>query len=86
MAEYAPGHKGGFLGSFLEFGTMGLIGMYMRSRLDETPVFEEAESHDATQSSALGGTAPTVNEALIWGGHPARLSVQAASSRRAISA
>ena len=92
MAEYAPDRKRGFLGSFLEFGTMGgfalgslivllgetflghdgmmewgwripfliagpmgLIGMYLRSRLGETPVFEEAEELDATQDSALGG-------------------------------
>ena len=92
MAEYAPDRKRGFLGSFLEFGTMGgfalgslivllgetflghdgmmewgwripfliagpmgLIGMYLRSRLGETPVFEEVEELDATQDSALGG-------------------------------
>lgn len=92
MAEYAPDRKRGFLGSFLEFGTMGgfalgslivllgetflghdgmmewgwripfliagpmgLIGMYLRSKLGETPVFEEAEELDATQDSALGG-------------------------------
>lgn len=92
MAEYAPDRKRGFLGSFLEFGTMGgfalgslvvllgetflghdgmmewgwripfliagpmgLIGMYLRSKLGETPVFEEAEELHATQDSALGG-------------------------------
>lgn len=92
MAEYAPDNKRGFLGSFLEFGTMagfalgslivligeltlgsdammewgwripflvagpmGLIGLYLRSRLGETPVFEEAEKNQATQDSALGG-------------------------------
>ena len=92
MAEYAPDRKRGFLGSFLEFGTMGgfalgslivllgetflghdammewgwripfliagpmgLIGLYLRSKLGETPVFEEAEELDATQDSALGG-------------------------------
>ncbi|MGM7671043.1 MFS transporter [Microbacterium sp. A93] len=78
MSEYAPDRKRGFLGSFLEFGTlggfalgtavmlllelvlspeqmsdwgwrlpfllaapMGLIGFYLRSKLDDTPVFEE---------------------------------------------
>lgn len=92
MAEYAPDHRRGFLGSFLEFGTMagfalgslivligelslgsdamtewgwripfliagpmGLIGLYLRSRLGETPVFEEAQKDHATQGSALGG-------------------------------
>ena len=92
MAEYAPDRKRGFLGSFLEFGTMGgfalgslivllgetflghdgmmewgwripfliagpmgLIGIYLRSRPGETPVFEEVEELDATQDSALGG-------------------------------
>jgi MHS family proline/betaine transporter-like MFS transporter len=80
MAEYAPDKKRGFLGSFLELGTlggfslgallmlgfsvalddaamhawgwrvpfflalpMGMIGMYLRSRMKETPVFREAE-------------------------------------------
>lgn len=80
MAEYAPDKKRGFLGSFLEFGTlggfalgtavmlllqvglgdeammawgwrvpfmlalpMGLIGWYLRNRLEDTPVFQELE-------------------------------------------
>jgi MFS family permease len=80
MAEYAPDHKRGFCGSFLEFGTLagfslgaflmlgvssllsdaameswgwrlpflvaaplGLIGMYLRSRMEDTPVFRELE-------------------------------------------
>lgn len=79
MAEYAPDHKRGRFGSFLEFGTlagftlgaalvlvtelaigadnmaawgwrlpflvaapMGLIGLYLRSKLEDTPVFREA--------------------------------------------
>ncbi|AIY49262.2 general substrate transporter [Mycolicibacterium fortuitum subsp. fortuitum DSM 46621 = ATCC 6841 = JCM 6387] len=78
MAEYAPSRRRGFLGSFLEFGTLagfslgalmmlgfsavltdqqmgswgwrlpflvaaplGLIGVYLRTRLSETPVFRE---------------------------------------------
>lgn len=78
MAEYAPSRRRGFLGSFLEFGTLagfslgalmmlgfstiltddqmgswgwrlpflvaaplGLIGVYLRTRLAETPVFRE---------------------------------------------
>ncbi|CDQ46834.1 major facilitator superfamily protein [Mycolicibacterium neoaurum] len=84
MAEYAPARRRGYLGSYLEFGTLagfslgaslmlgcslvldedqmsswgwrlpfliaaplGLIGIYLRSRLDETPVFKEvADSAD----------------------------------------
>ena len=78
MAEYAPCRRRGFLGSFLEFGTLagfsfgallmlgfslllgdeqmqawgwrlpflvaaplGLVGVYLRSRLEDTPVFRE---------------------------------------------
>ncbi len=81
MAEYAPSRKRGFLGSFLEFGTLagfslgallmlgfslllgdeamhswgwrlpflvaaplGLVGIYLRSRLEDTPVFRELEA------------------------------------------
>ncbi len=81
MAEYAPSRKRGFLGSFLEFGTLagfsfgallmlgfslvlgdetmhawgwrlpflvaaplGLVGVYLRSRLEDTPVFRELEA------------------------------------------
>ncbi len=82
MAEYAPCRRRGFLGSFLEFGTLagfslgallmlgfslvlndeqmgawgwrlpflvaaplGLVGVYLRSRLEDTPIFRElAES------------------------------------------
>ncbi len=80
MAEYAPSRRRGFLGSFLEFGTLsgfsagallmlgcsvvlsedqmnvwgwrlpfmvaaplGLIGVYLRSKMEETPVFQELE-------------------------------------------
>jgi MHS family proline/betaine transporter-like MFS transporter len=81
MAEYAPSRRRGFLGSFLEFGTLagfslgallmlgfstvlgdeqmhawgwrlpflvaaplGLVGIYLRSRLEDTPVFRELEA------------------------------------------
>ena len=80
MAEYAPCRRRGFLGSFLEFGTLagfsfgallmlgfslllgddqmhawgwrlpflvaaplGLVGVYLRSRLEDTPIFRELE-------------------------------------------
>ncbi|MDY6999678.1 MAG: MFS transporter [Actinomycetota bacterium] len=80
MAEYAPPRRRGFLGSFLEFGTLagfsagallmlgfslvlsddqmntwgwrlpfliaaplGLVGIYLRTKLEETPVFKELE-------------------------------------------
>jgi MHS family proline/betaine transporter-like MFS transporter len=86
MAEYAPDHKRGFCGSFLEFGTiggftlgallalaigailgeqamaewgwrlpffvtgpMGLIGLYLRSKLEDTPVFRELEAAGGTE-------------------------------------
>ena len=81
MAEYAPSRRRGFLGSFLEFGTLsgfslgallmlgfslvlgdsamhswgwrlpflvaaplGIVGLYLRTRLDDTPVFRELEA------------------------------------------
>ncbi len=80
MAEYSPPRRRGFLGSFLEFGTLagfsagallmlsfslvlsddqmntwgwrlpflvaaplGIVGIYLRTKLDETPVFKELE-------------------------------------------
>ncbi|GEO91644.1 MFS transporter [Kocuria flava] len=89
MAEYAPDKRRGFLGSFLEFGTlagfalgslivllgevvlgndamsewgwripfllagpMGLVGLYLRSRLADSPVFQELEESGHTESSA----------------------------------
>lgn len=89
MAEYAPDHKRGFLGSFLEFGTLagfalgsllgllgevtvgtqamndwgwrvlflcavplGAIGLYLRTRLAETPVFEELELEGKAEEKA----------------------------------
>lgn len=88
MAEYAPSRRRGFLGSFLEFGTLagftagalivlgtelvvgstamadwgwripflvagplGAVGLYLRTKLEDTPIFnelqEEQEQHDA---------------------------------------
>jgi len=81
MAEYAPPRRRGFLGSFLEFGTLagfsagallmlgfslalsdeqmgswgwrlpfliaaplGMVGIYLRMKLEETPVFQELEA------------------------------------------
>jgi MFS transporter, MHS family, proline/betaine transporter len=81
MAEYAPCRRRGFLGSFLEFGTLsgfslgallmlgfslllgddqmhawgwrlpflvaaplGLVGIYLRTRLEDTPIFRELEA------------------------------------------
>jgi MFS family permease len=96
MAEYAPSRRRGFLGSFLEFGTLsgfslgallmlgfslvlgdsamhswgwrlpflvaaplGIVGLYLRSRLEDTPVFRELEAagekeeHTATEFKDL---------------------------------
>lgn len=91
MAEYAPDRRRGFLGSFLEFGTIcgftlavaivfateamigadamtewgwrvpfliggpiGLIGLYVRLKLEDTPVFQELEERQAVEHSAGG--------------------------------
>ena len=88
MAEYAPDHRRGFFGSFLEFGTIagfalgtglmllmevvltpdqmsafgwripfllaapiGLVGFYLRSRLDDTPVFTELDGASAASTT-----------------------------------
>ncbi|MGH4023217.1 MAG: MFS transporter [Pseudonocardiaceae bacterium] len=91
IAEYAPDRKRGFLGSWLEFGTLagftggaglvtyltltlspdsmsswgwripflvalplGLVGLYIRLRLDETPTFQECVvAHDLAWRSPL---------------------------------
>lgn len=87
MAEYAPDHRRGFFGSFLEFGTLagmaagslivlllqlglgeetmmdwgwrlpfllagvlGVVGLYMRTKLDESPVYTELEDSDQGKS------------------------------------
>ncbi|UMG94934.1 MFS transporter [Nocardioides sp. TF02-7] len=86
MAEYAPDQRRGFLGSFLEVGTLagyacgallmltfslvlgddamhdwgwrvpflvaaplGIVGLYLRSRMSDTPVFEEASATGSTE-------------------------------------
>lgn len=87
MAEYAPDHRRGFFGSFLEFGTLagmaagslivlllqlglgeqtmmdwgwrlpfvlagvlGVVGLYLRTKLDESPVYTELEDTDQGKS------------------------------------
>ncbi|REE03979.1 MFS transporter [Citricoccus nitrophenolicus] len=99
MSEYAPDRRRGFLGSFLEFGTlggfalgtaimlllelilspeqmaswgwrlpfllaapMGLIGFYLRSKLDDTPVYEEmngSPDHGTAHDAGPPAGAPT---------------------------
>lgn len=88
MAEYAPPRRRGFMGSFLEFGTLagfsagalmmlgfslvlgeeqmsswgwrvpfliaaplGLIGIYLRMKLEDTPVFKELEGQGKEEES-----------------------------------
>ncbi|MGH3096601.1 MAG: MFS transporter [Streptosporangiales bacterium] len=88
MAEYAPNRRRGFLGSFLEFGTLsgyllaivittvvsfligpdamqawgwripflvaaplGAVGLYMRLKLEDTPVFRELEESGQKETS-----------------------------------
>ena len=88
MAEYAPDRRRGFLGSFLEFGTLagftlgavsvlvielvigtsamsdwgwripfffalplGLVGLYLRTKLEDTPVFTELQEEESSETS-----------------------------------
>ncbi|MGV0871770.1 MFS transporter [Mycolicibacterium sp. XJ879] len=88
MAEYAPPRRRGFLGSFLEFGTLagfsagallmlgfslvlnddqmgswgwrlpfliaaplGIVGIYLRTKLEETPIFQELEESGREEES-----------------------------------
>ncbi|PXY34444.1 MFS transporter [Prauserella sp. PE36] len=90
IAEYAPNKKRGFLGSWLEFGTLvgfflgagvvtlstvllgeeamqqwgwripfliagplGLVGLYLRNKLEDTPVFREIENQKKVAKSPL---------------------------------
>ncbi|QFU94290.1 MFS transporter [Amycolatopsis sp. YIM 10] len=90
IAEYAPDRKRGFLGSWLEFGTLvgfflgagtvtlatvllgneamaewgwripfliagplGLVGLYLRNKLEDTPVFQEIEKAKQVSKSPL---------------------------------
>ena len=97
MAEYAPDRRRGFMGSFLEFGTLsgfaggslvtlalqlstsdsfmhswgwripffvalplGLIGLYLRTRLEDTPVFRDLESKGETAHKATTALAKVI--------------------------
>ncbi|PPK64488.1 MFS transporter [Actinokineospora auranticolor] len=96
MAEYAPDRRRGFLGSWLEFGSLGgfllgagvvtlttiavgdaamadwgwripflvagplgLVGLYLRTRLEDTPLFLEAAAEEKLESSPLGAVLRT---------------------------
>ena len=100
MAEYSPDNKRGFLGSFLEFGTllgyamgalvvlglslligedammawgwripfllaapMGIIGMYLRTKMEDTPVFREME--DETKAAEKTKAVTEVRNLLV---------------------
>ena len=97
MAEYAPDKRRGFMGSFLEFGTLsgfalgslitlvlqlstgdqfmqswgwripffvalplGLIGLYLRSRLEDTPVYRDLEARGETEEKATTALAKVI--------------------------
>lgn len=102
MAEYAPSRRRGFLGSFLEFGTLagfslgallmllfstvltdgqmeswgwrlpfmvaaplGLIGVYLRSKLEDTPIFRELEESGETEEGPASQFRDLIKE--YWG-------------------
>ncbi|MGV0741217.1 MFS transporter [Mycolicibacterium sp. XJ870] len=102
MAEYAPSRRRGFLGSFLEFGTLagfslgailmltfssalsedqmsqwgwrlpflvaaplGLVGVYLRSKLEDTPIFRELEQTGERESGPVSELKDLVVE--YWG-------------------
>ncbi|RYU09369.1 MFS transporter [Nocardioides iriomotensis] len=91
MAEYAPSRRRGFLGSFLEFGTLagftagalivlgtelvvgstamadwgwripflvagplGAVGLYLRTKLEDTPIFNELQEEQGAHDGKLG--------------------------------
>lgn len=97
MAEYAPDKRRGFMGSFLEFGTLsgfaggslitlalqlstgdafmqswgwripffvalplGLIGLYLRSRLEDTPVYRDLQATGQTEHKATVALAKVI--------------------------
>lgn len=99
VAEYAPDHRRGFLGSFLEFGTLagfslgallmlgfsvalgdarmhawgwrlpflaaaplGLVGIYLRSMMEDTPIFRELEETQANRTDVRTGLVPLVHD------------------------
>ncbi|MCG7362583.1 MFS transporter [Roseomonas sp. ACRSG] len=47
-------HDWGWRLPFLIAGPMGLIGMYLRSRMEDTPVFQEMEAAEGGPSTGLG--------------------------------
>ncbi|MDV3127533.1 MFS transporter [Mycobacterium sp. 21AC1] len=102
MAEYAPSRRRGFLGSFLEFGTLagfslgallmlgfsvllsddqmgtwgwrlpfmvaaplGLVGVYLRSKLEDSPIFRELEQSGEKEQAATAQFKDLLTE--YWG-------------------
>src|SRR3546814_18673159 len=45
-------HEWGWRIPFLVAGPMGVIGMYLRSRMEDTPIFREIEAHHETEKAA----------------------------------
>ena len=112
MAEYAPDHRRGFCGSFLEFGTLGgfslgailmlgfslalgdaamhdwgwrlpflmaaplgLIGLYLRSKIKDTPVFREIGEADADADEPAISLTGYLRPLLTLGGLVVALNV-----------
>jgi MHS family proline/betaine transporter-like MFS transporter len=99
MAEYAPSRRRGFLGSFLEFGTLagftagalivlgtelvvgstamadwgwripflvagplGVVGLYLRTKLEDTPVFNELQDQQDERAAGRRGMGHQLRE------------------------
>ncbi|EMN1931523.1 MFS transporter [Burkholderia ambifaria] len=58
-------HAWGWRLPFLVAAPLGLIGFYLRSRLEETPVFRELEEQAQRREQSTAATAPPVGQLLV---------------------